>query len=428
MQPKAAPPVFQPTQNVQKKDARASAPPIYNPARESGFLPAPWVFSARPLSPRNPAQDVAIHSTMVLHAKSIQAKYGLEDAKRTKPLSQEKRWNNAHKKVGSQSAWSNMVEKANNIVELEKLAMDYKKAVEQEKQRIAGEKNEKEKIAARKKLEKQRAEAEKQKTSEQPKERRRLESVTHLLENPDNVCVALAVGHRDKSLHATTNRGFLSPLSFSEDGKTLKVTNLHGGSGKVDEELYAERQRHDIASKVWGYVEEQENRWLAKAVNEITTVDDRNNGIHAEMKLLDYLVEQGATGRVNIYVSKLCCLKCRTAIDCWNASNHEPKIDCPEGHGDHYAGWNPPVCITNDQALWAQIEKKLNALPIDGEDQEPSNYYGRARVKNERSQRRRSISPPPRRAWAELSPACADKDIIIRKMIYSTCRLEADAK
>jgi hypothetical protein len=240
---------------------------------------------------------------------------------------------------------------------------------------------------ARRKREEQEAERIRQiEASQEPKARRRLEAVARLLENPENICVALA--EIDDVFYAATNQGGLAPLEFNQ--KTLWVSNLEGWTGKF------ERARYRDASKVSDSINKNE---ISITINKIIQVGQTlGTDVHAELKLLDFLSNLGIRRPISIYISKLCCEKCRIAIDLWNTWWKTPclKIETPNSHGDYFPGWELPPCIHQDKKLvreiLTKIEKDLPGKPTE-------NARGRTLVREDtRSQRRPSVSPPPREA------------------------------
>jgi hypothetical protein len=224
--------------------------------------------------------------------------------------------------------------------------------------------------------------------TQEPKPRRRLESIARLLESPDNVCVAVV--EVDGRYVAATNKGVLAPLRH--DKETLMVSRLAGWTGRWDDDLgEGERTRQRDAAKVAASI--QENGLSAELINNVTQVGtELGDSVHAEMKLLDWLVKAGKSGDVEIYVSKLCCGNCRIAIDLWNESTKQPKVLTNGTHGDYFPGWRFPPCIWNAKPLREDIEARINGQ----EAVDPTQLgRGRSRVREgTRAQRERSVSPP----------------------------------
>ena len=216
---------------------------------------------------------------------------------------------------------------------------------------------------------------------QQPKERRRLESLARLLESPDNVCVAV-VKVAD-TLYAATNKGVLSPLKYAVDA--LGVTNVGGVTG-----YKGERERERDARKVAHYI--TEGGLTGAQITGIQQVGTAlSDNVHAEMKILNWLVGQGKTGTYEICVSKLCCANCRIAIDEWNASGKQPRLNSPGSHGNYFVGWQLPPCIKPKSTLGKSILGKIRAQESD---MDVEDYRGRSRVREVPSQRERSVSPP----------------------------------
>jgi hypothetical protein len=217
--------------------------------------------------------------------------------------------------------------------------------------------------------------------NQQPKPRRRMESLARLLESSRNVCVAIV--EVKGSLFAATNEGPLSPLQFHAG--VLDVLDLEGTTG-FDSDRPRARRRD--ASKVSSFLEEREG---AEAYANVTQVEaGLGDLVHAEMKILNFLFGLGVKGTVQIYISKLCCRKCEVSLNHWNASGTGLVINAPGGHGNHYPGWEFPPCIAGD--MRDAITEKLNDLPSENRKK---NYRGRTEVPNNYTHRERSLSPPP---------------------------------
>ena len=222
--------------------------------------------------------------------------------------------------------------------------------------------------------------------AQEPKPRRRLESVARLLESPDNVCVA--VTEVDGRYYAATNKGVLAPLRH--DKGALMVSNLAGSTGRWDGRE-GERTRERDAAKVAASIADED--LSADLINNVTQVGtDLDDNLHAEMKLLDSLVKKRKTGNIEVYVSKLCCGNCRIAIDLWNESANQPKIRTNGTHGDYFPGWRFPQCIWDKNALREAIQERINGQEADNPEELGR---GRSRVREgTKAQRERSISPP----------------------------------
>jgi hypothetical protein len=224
----------------------------------------------------------------------------------------------------------------------------------------------------------------------QAKPRRRLEGVARLLESPSNICVALAVV--DGQYIATTNEGLLAPLVF--DQGTLWVCDPTGSTGQK------ERYRSHDAAKVFASFEAKE---LPLTINDVKQVEKTgDHQVHAELKLLNWLVKNNKKGTIEVYVSKLCCKKCRIAISEWN--NYKSKtvaltIVTPGTHGDYYQGWYLPDCFNTYEDLTETILSKIESLDSPSLAANASTREGRASLRamaaGKRSQRTRSVSPAP---------------------------------
>lgn len=234
--------------------------------------------------------------------------------------------------------------------------------------------------AAQKAREKREAEALQARIArQQPIGRRRMESLARLLESPANVCVALV--QVDGKLIAATNEGTLSQVTYQ--ASTLGVERLGGHTG-----VGGERSRERDAHKLSKYV--ADGNLGTEQLAAIQQVGAGNDNVHAEMKILNWLVNEGKSGTVEVYVSKLCCNNCRIAIDAWNASGKQLIISTPGGHGNYFKGWEFPKCIKG------QLKASITAAIRNQEsDTESDNIRGRSLVREGPSQRERSISPHP---------------------------------
>jgi hypothetical protein len=176
---------------------------------------------------------------------------------------------------------------------------------------------------------------------------------------------------------------------------TLFVKNLEGTTGKI------ERERRRDAQKVGASLGLNVPDIPLASIEPINveTVQDVGQGqgptVHAEMKILNWLTVTRRTGTYPVYVSKLCCAKCRIAIDLWNKEYpvRKLKIESQGSHGDHFPGWHLPSCIEPDSKLGKRIIAKINKLPSETN----GDYRGRGLVRNNNpSQREKSVSPPPK--------------------------------
>lgn len=409
--------------------SRPSAPPAYRPQ------PVPKVLQKKEavVAPKAVATPPRVVNAPAAHGNAarppvVQRRVpGVIQAKFDRPAMgrSQWRWDQAKAKLhglpnGGSQMWADVVEAANSIDDIERLVVE--KLAEREKERRDAELAKKKESAERharheaeqqeiaKKAREERAareeearlarearEAQERREREErearelaerlarqeAKPRRRMESLARLLESPDNVCVAVV--KRGGRIYAATNKGTLAALSY--ESATLKVTNLEGSTG-----VLGERTRERDALKISQYV--TEGGLSAEEVNGITQVGTTlGDGVHAEMKILNWLVGQGATGTVDIYISKLCCNNCRIAIDEWNKSR-VPRLNAPGGHGNYFLGWTLPPCIKAKSKLGKKILARILGQESDtGVDDE--DVRGRSRVREGPSQRERSVSPPP---------------------------------
>jgi len=175
---------------------------------------------------------------------------------------------------------------------------------------------------------------------------RRMETLARFLEtgsktDKGNVCVAIV--ELGGVIYATTNEGPIAPLGYDDDVLL------------VNKALTVEKEEQPVeisATKLSSFIGASDV--LRTAVNKIQQIGiGWSNNLHAEMKMLDFLyVECELKGVVTIYISRLCCPKCRVAIDKWNdAKKGLMLIVRPGTHGSAYPGWDPPECIRSDDAL-----------------------------------------------------------------------------
>jgi hypothetical protein len=216
---------------------------------------------------------------------------------------------------------------------------------------------------------------------------RRMETLARFLETDQNVCVAIAqVGGK---IIATTNRQPIAPLEYRRGGKDeaarLKVTDGHRA---LEEQTLAVS-----AKKLSDFVGASSD--LIDRVNSIIQVGAGwDDNMHAEMKLLDYLCDAGVGGSVTFYISRVCCPKCRKALDAWNASGKPLRIVVRTGtHGSRYPGWTPPRCIKDDPDLPLRIAGPIPRRPGRAAWRDFSNDADLNILSNRRD---RSPSPPPK--------------------------------
>jgi hypothetical protein len=221
---------------------------------------------------------------------------------------------------------------------------------------------------------------------------RRLETVARLLETPGNICVAVARGE-DGKIYATTNKGKLNSLVYQDKTKTLWVGK------EVHATLMGENDLKQRAQKVSAYIDAKS---IAEQINDIEHVRDAiGNKIHAEMKMLDFIVRGlELKTETNIYISKVCCANCSRALNFWNAKSKTPKIIYRhQSSGSEWTGWKCPPCID---------EKELDEwLKSRGQER------GRVTSRTDLSTRReRSPTPAPHWAHAKFGTADSRDDFV----------------
>ncbi|HLW69003.1 MAG TPA: GNAT family N-acetyltransferase [Candidatus Binataceae bacterium] len=174
---------------------------------------------------------------------------------------------------------------------------------------------------------------------------RRMETLARFLEtfvatdaSKTNVCVALV--EIEGKIFATTNQNSIGKVSFDDDKTLLVDSNFTVEPG----EQYADVS----AKKLSVYFAES-----AELINSITQVGkDWSDNLHAEMKMLEFIVLKGLLNPVTIYISRLCCPKCWKAINKWNEKKMAPAIVVRQGtHASFYPGWELPKCIEADEEL-----------------------------------------------------------------------------
>lgn len=212
---------------------------------------------------------------------------------------------------------------------------------------------------------------------------RRKESIARLLETPQNICVAMTI--LDGKIYAACNMGDLAQLAF--DGGELKV-GANVGLEKDEGELGVK------AKKLSAFL--TENPTVAGYVSQIIPVEQTIGGSkHAEMKILDFLYACGKKGTVKVYISRLCCVKCRFAIDLWNQSQTGLTLDVREGtHGSAFPGWIIPDCFRKERLVEALLKKTGSKSEDD--------LFGKNSVCVISQRRSRSKSPAPDGRWTQL--------------------------
>jgi hypothetical protein len=212
---------------------------------------------------------------------------------------------------------------------------------------------------------------------------RRKEYIVRLLETPDNVCVAMTF--LDGKLFAAANKGALAKIAF-DNGELIidKGVALEKVEGELDVK----------ASKLSNYLSQDSK--TASYLSQIVPVDQTHGGTkHAEMKLLDFLYWNGKKGTIVVYISRLCCAKCRVAIDIWNEAQTGLRLDVREGsHWSSFPGWDAPDCF-NKEGLLEKLLAKTGTKSL-------KDLSSKESVNSLHSQRRdRSESPPPKGTWQQ---------------------------
>jgi hypothetical protein len=237
--------------------------------------------------------------------------------------------------------------------------------------------------------------------------RRRMEALSRLLETPDNVCVAFV--EIRGTLHAATNKGALATIKYNEESGLIVDYIDYGLSANFEDSdgiRLLKRGESDVrkvsASVSSGYI-------LATAINNIKIIEHPpvRGTVHAEMKVLNWMVENKIAGVHDIYVSKLCCYFCRKALDYWN-KNHGTNITLISlgTHENAYPGWAIPNCFVgrDETRLLNEIAPTRKALSsaLNADDNEAIALITR---KTSNLTRSRSPSPPPRNAKFSVRPA-----------------------
>jgi ribosomal protein S18 acetylase RimI-like enzyme len=286
-------------------------------------------------------------------------------------------------------------------------ADEKKKTLEKEIAKKAELKKKQEEDVARRLKQKEEIEIKK---ADETRDFRRHETLARFLETrvvddfndevPDktNVCVAIAV--IDGTIFATTNKNKIGKLYYEEEDATLYV----------DPAFSVEKgeQTVDVSAK-------KLSAFFAAKINEIEQVyQNKSDSIHAEMKMLDFLCsELKIKTSVTIYISRLCCAKCRKAIDLWNRFGKKPIVAVREGtHAGYFPGWEVPECIGVDNELCNELfvlpKSASSYLSAEKEEKKEEPARGRdafrdyASVTTLSQRRERSVSPAPRGAKAKF--------------------------
>jgi hypothetical protein len=210
---------------------------------------------------------------------------------------------------------------------------------------------------------------------------RRMETLARFLEtgsktDKGNVCVAIV--ELDGVIYATTNEGPIAHIGYADD-----VLSVNKALSVEKEEQPVEISAAKLSAFIGG------SEVLRGSVNKIQQIGiGWSTNLHAEMKMLDFLyVERELRGMVTIYISRLCCPKCRVAIDKWNEAKKGLQLIVRAGtHGSAYPGWDPPECIRSDEALSQAIAGPDRGRRWDA-------YSSRAATNIMSTRRARSPSP-----------------------------------
>jgi hypothetical protein len=201
-----------------------------------------------------------------------------------------------------------------------------------------------------------------------------------------NVCVAIA--EVKGTIFATTNRGVIGNLVYDEKNTLL-----------VSESFTVEQGEQDVATSA-----RKLSAYFGAQVNTIKQVcGEKSDNMHAEMKMIDYLLgELKLTSDITIYISRLCCGKCRRAIDLWNEIVKSPRITVREGtHGSYFPGWDPPTCFPEHLLDELFVVPKLD-LKAEKEKEGQLEVRGRqefsdfTRTTTQSQRRERSLSRGPK--------------------------------
>jgi hypothetical protein len=89
--------------------------------------------------------------------------------------------------------------------------------------------------------------------------------------------------------------------------------------------------------------------------------------VHAEMKLLNYIDQNGQQfpgNQVEFYISRLCCANCAAAINIWN-SWKSPKVTVRKGSSaSRFPGWQKPTWLTQHEQANAAYDKWLESWEV----------------------------------------------------------------